>query len=200
MTTGKVFEPVVVDFERFEWLNRLDAGVVLGAGERAPKDIEVPIKDAQKIVHSVVRLVLDLPRNTTPQVVWSLGDSELLVHSDRTRIACSSGVVTITALVECDQCEPVKIPVPLGVGTKKAPSGLVMSTFTDLEGPREIVDVWSDAIKAFAWETLIEVVRVIAAQVGKDSRGRVLVPGSVGAAPGKLLIQPVARHTLKVDV
>ena len=193
-------ESVVVDFERFDWLDRLDDDIILGAGERAPKSIEVPIKDAQEIVHLVTRLVLDLPRNTTPQVVWSLGDSELLVHSDKTKIACSSGVVTITAQVECDQCEPVQIPVPLGVGTRKAPGGLVMTTFTDLEGPREIVEVWSDAINAFAWETLIEVARVIAAQVGKDSRGRALVPGSIGAAPGKLLIQPVARHTLKVDV
>ena len=193
-------ESVVVDFERFDWLDRLDDDIILGAGERAPKSIEVPIKDAQEIVHLVTRLVLDLPRNTTPQVVWSLGDSELLVHSDKTKIACSSGVVTITAQVECDQCKPVQIPVPLGVGTKSAPAGLVMTTFTDLEGPREIVTVWSDAINAFAWETLIEVARVIAAQVGKDSRGRALVPGSIGAAPGKLLIQPVARHTLKVDV
>jgi hypothetical protein len=193
-------ESVVVDFERFDWLDRLDDDIILGAGERAPKSIEVPIKDAQEIVHLVTRLVLDLPRNTTPQVVWSLGDSELLVHSDKTKIACSSGVVTITAQVECDQCEPVQIPVPLGVGTRKAPGGLVMTTFTDLEGPREIVEVWSDAINAFAWETLIEVARVIAAQVGKDSRGRALVPGSIGAAPGKLLIQPVARHTLKVNI
>jgi hypothetical protein len=195
-----IVEPAFVDFDKFKWLKRLDDNVILSAGERPAQGIDVPAKAAQLIVRQVVRLVLDLPRNSTPLVVWSLGDSELLVHSDETKIACSSGVVTISTVVECDQCEAVRIPVPLGVGTRKAPGGLLMTTFSDLEGPAEIVEIWSDAISAFAWETLIEVARVIAAQVGNDARGRALVPGSIGAAPGKLLIQPVVRHRLSAEV
>ena len=194
---GSAFE---IKFADFDWLTRLDDGIVLSAGQLAPKNTEVPTKDAQQIVASVVRLVLDLPRNSNPRVVWTLGDSELLVHSDTTKIACSSGVVTISVQVECDQCPPVTIPVPLGVGTRRAPSGLVMSTFSDLEGPAAIVGVWSDALSAFAWETLLEVARSVAAGVGSDARGLPLVPGSVGAAPGRLLIQPVARHSLKLEV
>ena len=188
-----------IDFNQFDWLIKLDDSVLLDIGEKAPENFEVPVKDVQPILLSVVRRVLDLPRNSTPLVVWSLGDSELLVHSDKTTITCSSGVVTISTLFECDQCAPQRIPVPLGVGTKKAPSGLVMSTFSDLQGPREIVDIWSDAINAFAWETLLEIAKVIAAQVGKDAKGKALVPGSIGAAPGKLLIQPIARHSLQVE-
>lgn len=190
----------VVDFDRFDWLNRLDDGIILTAGQQTSTDVEVPVKDAQAIVLQVVRLVLDLPRNSNPQVVWSQGDSELLVHSDKTTIACSAGVVTIKVMVECDQCKAIQIPVPFGVGTKKSPSGLVMTTFTDLEGPSTVVDVWSDAINAFAWETLIEVARTVSAQVGKDSTGRPLVPGSIAAAAGKLLIQPIARNNLRVDI
>lgn len=194
------FHAKSINLSQYDWFIKLDKDVLLDIGERTPKNIEVPIKDAQSILLSVVRLVLDLPKNSTPRVVWSLGDSELLVHSDKTKITCSSGVVTISTLFECDQCNPVQIPVPLGVGTRTSPSGLVMSTFSDLEGPREIVDIWSDSINAFAWETLLEVARVIAAQVGKDTRGKTLVPGSIGAAPDKLLIQPIARHSLQVEV
>ncbi len=191
-------ETLIVDISKFNWLTKLESGLVLGAGERAPDMISVPVRDAQKILSTVVRLVLDLPRRSTPLVVWSLGDSELLVHSDRTKIACSSGVVTITATVECDQHLRVDVPIPLGVGRRRAPSGLVMSRFTDLEGPPAIVDIWSDALSAFAWECLLEVARVIAAEVGNDSRGRPLVPGSIAASPRKLLIQPIARHSLRV--
>ena len=187
------------NFGRFDWFQKLDDNIVLDAGSRTPQPIEIPVKDAQLIVRSVVRLVLDLPRDSTPQVVWTLGRNELLVHSDKTRIRCSSGVVVITATVECDQHQPVRIPVPLGVGTRKAPSGLVMTTFTDLEGPADIVTPWHDPIVAFAWETLLETARTVAAGVGKDSRGRALVPGAIGAAPGKLLVQPIARHSLKAE-
>ena len=187
---------VDIDFGQFDWLYKLKPGLTLGPGELAPEVVEIPVANAQKIVRSVVRLVLDLPRRSTPEVVWSLGRNELLVHSDQTRIRCSSGVVVITATVECDQHKPVRIPVPLGVGTRKAPAGLVMTTFTDLEGPEEIVTTWHDAIVAFAWETLIETARVVAARVGNDARGRPLVPGSIAAAPRKLLVQPIARHKL----
>ena len=190
--------PAVVDFKQFKWLVRLDAGVVLHAGELTPEPISVPVGDAQKIVTSVVRRVLDLPRNSSPEVVWSLGDSELLVHSERTKIACSSGVVTFSVEVECDQCDRIAVRVPIGVGTSKSPSGLVMSTFSDLEGPVAIVQTWSDSIKAFAWETLLETASVITSQVGKDAQGRALVPGNIAAAPDRLLIQPVARQTLSV--
>jgi len=191
-------DPFAVNFNRFKWLPTLGKNAVLQPGDTTSKEIAVPVKDAQTIVLSVVRRVLDLPRDSSPQVVWTQGDSELLVHSDKTKIECSAGVVTITVQVECDQYESTAIRVPIGVGTSKSPSGLVMSTFSDLEGPAAIAEIWSDAIKAFAWETLLEVASTIAAQVGKDSQGRALVPGNIGASPGKLLIQPIARYKLSV--
>ncbi len=187
---------ILADFDQFKWLGRLEPSVQLDVGQLTPFDVKVPVRDAQKILNQVVRLVLDLPRNSTPTVVWTQGDSELLVHSDKTRIACSSGVITITVAVECDQHPLVTIPVPIGTGDRDSPAGLVMSSFSDLEGPEEIVETWFDPIVAFAWELIIEIARVIAAQVGKDSRGRALVPGSIGAAPRLFLIQPVARFRL----
>lgn len=190
----------VADLSQFKWLKRLDESVVLNTGERSPDLLKVPEKSAQRVLSEVVRLVLDLPRKSTPLVVWTQGDNELLVHSDETKIACTAGVVTIWVSVECDQHEKVQIPVPIGVGQKKAVSGLVMSAFEDLEGPAGIVSAWSDAITAFAWEALLELARVICAEVGRDSKGQPLVPGSIGATPDRLLIQPVARYSLTAGV
>jgi len=190
----------VADFDRFNWFDRLDRRVKLKIGQRSPTELKIPAKDARKILQKVVRLVLDLPRNSTPTVVWVRGDSELLVHSNRTRIGFSSGVVTVTVTVECDQHEMVQIPVPLGVAETKSPAGLLMSSFSDLEGPPEIVDTWFEPIVAFAWELLLEIASVICEQVGKDSRGLPLVPGNVAAGRGYLLIQPIARYQLKGGV
>ncbi len=188
------WEPV---FDQFKWFDRLDNKIKLDVGELSPDALKLPSKDAQVILRHVVRLVLDLPRNSTPLVVWSQADSELLVHSDQTLIAFSSGVVTITLAVECDQHKMVQIPVPIGVADTQSPAGLVMSSFTDLEGPEEIVETWFDPIVAFAWELLLEIASAVCQQVGKDSRGLPLVPGNVAAGSGYLLIQPIARHELK---
>ena len=139
-------DTLVADFNRFKWLKRLDQSVILNTGEASPDLLKVPEKDAQRVLDEVVRLVLDLPRKSTPTVVWTHGDSELLVHSDQTIINCTSGVVTISVAVECDQYQRVVIPVPLGVGQKKSVTGLVMSSFQDLQGPKGLVEIWSDAI------------------------------------------------------
>lgn len=189
-----------IDFSRFDWLKRIDSSLLLDIGNRSPDLLSIPTRDAQRILSETVRLVLDLPRNSTPLVVWTQGDSELLIHSDKTRIDLSSGVVTLRITVECEEHGKLVIPVPIGVGTKQSPSGLVMATFEDLEGPTELVAAWSDAIIAFAWEALLEVARVICSEVGNDKRELPLVPGSIGASPNRLLLQPVARFSLMPEV
>ncbi|PCM45837.1 hypothetical protein [Marinobacter sp. ANT_B65] len=198
MATPALFPSI--DFDRFVWLKRIEAGLLLEVGAQSPDLLSIPAKDAQQVLSETVRLVLDLPRNSTPFVVWTKGDSELLVHSDKTRISLSSGVVTLSITVECEEHGKLVIPVPIGVGTNQSPIGLVMATFEDLEGPAELVEAWSDAIIAFAWEALLEIARVICGEVGKDKRGLPLVPGSIGASSNRLLLQPVSRFSLMPEV
>ncbi|WP_040493124.1 hypothetical protein [Ilumatobacter nonamiensis] len=195
---GLIDDLIVID-GGFDWFERLGDGITLEPGQLTDSEFDVPIGEFRTVMNSVIRLVLDLPVGATPTVVWTLGDNELLVHSDETTVSCSSGVITVTAVVECDQCDKVAIPMPFGVGTRTARAGLVMSTFTDLQGPRSITDVWTDPLTAFAWETLLETARVICADVGNDNRGRPLVPGSIGAAPDVVLLQPIARHKLTAE-
>lgn len=191
---------LTVDFSGFRWLKPISADLLLDVGERSPDLLSIPTKDAEGLLLEVVRLVLDLPRNSTPLVVWTKGDSELLIHSHLTRLELTSGVITVTVAVECEEHGRLDIPVPIGVGTKQSPSGLVMSTFEDLEGPEELVQAWRDAIQAFAWESVLEVASVLCAEVGNDKRGLPLVPGAIAAAPNALLVQPVARFSLMPGV
>ena len=89
------------------------------------------------------------------------------------------------------------IEVPFAVGTHDRPAGLTMSTQRRLLGPDVIVDRWSDAIVAFAWEALLETARRLAERAGKDTQGRPLIPVAIASGSGTLHIQPMARHNLR---
>jgi hypothetical protein len=71
-----------------------------------------------------------------------------------------------------------------------------MSTLDRLDGPEVVVARWSAAITAYAWEALLELATRLCAGLGRDSRRLALIPGSIGAARGSLLIQPMSRHDL----
>ena len=176
------------------WFTKGRPGVLVpGALTREP--LAIPERDAQRLLRDVVRLVADLPIGASPNVVWQLGDSELEVDSSATTISCAEGLVTINVFVNCDQLEKLTpISVPIAVGTAKAPTGLVMSSLTKLRGPEVVTRTWSDAIVAFAWESLVEVSRRVTGELQRDKRSKSLVPGGIAASKGVLIIQPMARH------
>jgi hypothetical protein len=189
-----------VDVSRAAWLREVELAVGTGAKGRlrpgSPTDApaRVPLRTAERMLRGVVRFVADLPAGSSPQVVWRSGEAELLVHTDRITLALAPGTVRIGLTVDCDQLDaPTEVVVPLGVGTLQAPAGLVMSGLTRVEGPAVVADLWSEALTAFAWESLLELARRLCAGLGKDSAGRVLVPGSIGATTRELLVHPMAR-------
>jgi hypothetical protein len=161
--------------------------------------IEVKDATAQKLLRSIVHLVADIPADSPPDVVWESGRNELLVTTDRVKLSCTSGVVTIGVRVHCDQIDaPTEVTVPIGVGTRDHPRGLVMSTFFRPLGPAAVVEPWADALVGFAWECLLELARKLCAEVGSDGQGRPLIPVDVGAAPKLLLIRAMARHDANI--
>ena len=177
------------------WFRRLDNGINLEPGAAAPDLLRIPVRDALRIMRVTVRFVADIPPRSSPDVVWVNGENELLVHTAQIKLACLSGLVLVALPVSCDQVpEAVTIELALGVGTAEAPSGLVMSTLNRPLGPDVIVDVWSGALIAFAWEGLVHLAQTLCAGVGNDADGRPLIPGYIAAARGELLIQPMARH------
>lgn len=189
----------LVDFDLHDrdWLTTITASVPVGTPVESTTT--VPQGDAQRILRAVVRLVADLPVDSPPQVVWTVGDSELLVHTDTITLTCTVGLLRVGIDVECDQVQGRQtMSVPFAVGTQDAPSGLVMQTYDRLDGPAVITAVWTDAITAFAWESVLETARRLCAEVGSDTRGRPLVPGSIGSGSGVLLLRPMARHDARL--
>jgi hypothetical protein len=181
------------------WYVPLRSRIRLEPGELAPSRqfLTIPEADARALLRSTQRLVADLPLDAAQRVVWQQGRSELLVDLSRTTLSCKVGLVTVTLTVLCDQVDgPATVAVPFAVGTEEEPNGLVMSTFSALDGPQVVVSQWTEAITAFAWETLIELARRLCADLGHDAAGRPLVPGAIGSGSRVLLVQPMARHEL----
>jgi len=180
-----------------EWFRPLAQDIKLTAGMLAPHTLRVPVAAANAVLRSIIHLVADIRADAPPTVVWTSGANELLVMLDRTRIVCAPGFVTFALFVACDQLRGVqRIDVAFAVGSKSRPTGLLMSAFDRVQGPAIIADTWSATITAFAWEALITTAQQLAGGVGKDSRGRALVAGSIAADTDVLLVGPMARHNL----
>jgi hypothetical protein len=159
------------------------------------KWIEVPAADAQRLIRDTARLVADLPRDGSSTVVWRSGASELLVETDQLTLTCNAGLVTVGIPIGCDQLDGrAVVTVPFAVGARANPRGLFMATFATPTGPSVVIDVWADALTAFAWEALLTLAQRLAAAAGTDRRRRALVPVAIGAQPRVLLVQPMARH------
>lgn len=166
------------------------------------KWIEVPVRQAVPMLRATTRLVADLPPTGSRTVVWTSGLDELAVATDRVTMTCRPGLVTVRIPVSCDQLSaqergrrrrPV-VDVPLAVGTAEQPRGLMMATVSVPRGPSVVVDLWADALRAFAWESVLTLAREIARAAGHDRTGRSLVPAAVGAEAKRFLVRPMAGH------
>ena len=179
------------------WFRLLDARAKLKAGTPAPQPLRVPVDAANRALATTVRLVANLPTGTSGDVVWTHGAAELLVHTEDVKLACASGAVTVSVPVSCDQVPAgATVTVPFAVGSDRRTAGLVMSSFSRPVGPDAVTTLWSEALMAFAWETVLLLAQRLCGAVGHDAAGRPLVPASIGAEPGVLILQPMARNEL----
>jgi hypothetical protein len=186
-----------VSLTTLKWFSRLDPSTRIVAGALAPLNLRVPVAHANRILQQTVRLVADLPAGSNGHVVWTQGDDELLIVSDRIALTCNEGLITVSLPVKCDEiAREAAVHVAFAVGTAKKNAGLVMSTLSRPVGPALIVGIWGEAITAFAWEALLHLAQQLCGAVGHDEAGRPLIPASMGAQEGVLLISPMARHQL----
>jgi hypothetical protein len=128
------------------------------------------------------------------EVVWVDGDSELAVGVGGVRVETTLGAVVVTLPVRCDQTGPTEVHVTFAVGEPGRPTGLYAATQRRPRGPAAIVDTWGDAIVAFAWNIVLDLVSGLAGASGKDARGNKLVPVELEATPEGLAILPMARY------
>jgi hypothetical protein len=189
---------VRVNLPRFDWFKPLPPDVVVPPGKVSPQLLRVPERDAERVLLAVIHLVADIRKEQPPNVVWTLGNDELHVLLDKTRLSCGPGIITIGLTVQCEEARgPQRMDVGFAVGRPDRPTGLIMSTFDRVQGNLAIANTWSESLTAFAWEAVVTMAEELSGGMGKDSRGRALVPGSIAADKGAIFIDPMARHDLR---
>ena len=166
----------------------------LAAGAATDRLVVSP-REASRLSIEAAKRAAGLFRPTKrTEAVWVNADSELAVGIAAVRLETGPGVVIVTIPVRCDQTGPAEVHVTFAVGEPGRPAGLYVATQRRPRGPAVIIDTGGDAIVAFAWQVLLDLVSGLAGAVGKDARGNRLVPAELEATRQGLAIVPMARH------
>jgi hypothetical protein len=128
------------------------------------------------------------------ELVWVEGENELAVLFAQVNVKLSAGLIRVGIPVRCDQTGPATIEVLFAVGSPEQPAGLYAAAPRRPNGPELIVSTWGDALLAFAWQCVLDLVTGIAAATGKDQRGNLLVPVEIAVSGRGIEIVPMARH------
>ncbi|WP_164478494.1 hypothetical protein [Mycolicibacterium stellerae] len=129
-------------------------------------------------------------------VVWRDGGDELAVDPGGAAVATADGAVVVTIPVSCDQSGPSQAQVTFVVGTSDAPAGMYAATDGRPRGPAAITDRWADALTAFAWSAVLDLLASVSGTVGNDKDGLPLIPGALVATADGITVTPMARHPL----
>jgi len=177
------------------WFRPLEHHVYLSAGTRTPNPLRVPVGDAQLLLYKMVREVIGLPRDASPDVVLTAGRAEILVHTRGIGLNATPGVITVGLAVGCDQLpDGGSVQIPFAVGTEDKPAGLVMAAFDRPSGPSAVIDGWAESLTALAWSAIVHLAQSLCAAAGEDATGNPLVPGYLSAMRDVLILQPMAAH------
>jgi hypothetical protein len=172
--------------------------VPLAPGTPAAAPVPVDPRAAQSLVATAALaasgLMLESGQTSGDSVVWTQGDRELLVLVAHVRIELGDGVIAVTIPVQCDQAGGAEVHVSFVVGDPKRPAGLFAATEDRPRGPDVVVDLWGDALTAFAWQLVLDVAAGVAAHAGTDADGAGLIPAALAASPDGLSVLPQARH------
>lgn len=158
------------------------------AGGRGPQ-IDLDPKSATLLLISAARKISD----GESVIIWEQAGSALEVVSAKIRLKTTDGRLIVTIPVRCDETGGVSITVPFAVGSKVRPSGMIATTTAKPIGPPEIIQIWGDALVAFAWAAIIEVSQALANQVGQDAERAGLIPLSLLASDNGLRVSTMAR-------
>jgi hypothetical protein len=161
---------------------------------------EIPLdpKTGEALYRLVARQISGLPTEAIGEagvVVWTQGDDELTVFVDEVAVTTAEGAIAIDIPVRCDQAGTATVRVRLATGNDARPAGFVAATDERPLGPGAVVDVWGEALTAFAWHILLTTTAKLADASGRDADGAGLIPVGVRANEGGLVVVTMARHT-----
>jgi hypothetical protein len=129
-------------------------------------------------------------------VVWRDGGDELAVDPGGATVVTADGALVVTIPVSCDQTGPSRVQVMFVVGAPDRPAGLYAATDGRPQGPAAIIHRWADALTAFAWSALLELLASVSGAVGNDQNGDPLIPGALVATTDGVAVTPMGRHPL----
>ena len=129
------------------------------------------------------------------RVIWQSGPNALEVLAGRVGLQTADGRALVTIPVRCDQTGEAKITVAFAVGSTKRPAGMIAVVSGCPAGPPAIVNLWGEALTAFAWGALMDFAQDVAAESGQDQDRAGLIPGALFATPDGLSLLPMARHS-----
>lgn len=128
------------------------------------------------------------------EVVWVEGENELAVGIAGVDVKLGDGLIRVLIPVRCDQTGAANIELLFATGSPTEPAGLYAATSRRPNGPEVVVAAWGDALVAFAWQCVLDLITGIAAATGKDARGNLLVPVELAVSARGIQILPMARH------
>ena len=127
------------------------------------------------------------------EVVWTDGDSELLVHAGRSRLVLIDGFALAGIPVYTEETGEVEVVVPFATGTPKEPLGLVVATEPEPRGPPALTARYGDPLVAAAWQAMLSVVKELSAASGVDAHLNPLLPAVLSTSGMGLHLTAQAR-------
>jgi len=168
----------------------------LPAGQVGP-GIPLPPDAAPTLFRLVARQILTLPVQSGAAgavVVWTQGDDELAVLVDEIGVQTADGAAAVAIPVRCDEVGQTIVRVRFAIGSGERPAGLLATSDDRPFGPPEVVDIWGEALTAFAWQILLTVATRLASATGRDVDGAGLVPAALHANESGFAVTTMARH------
>ncbi len=192
-------EPVAPEFARFVEAERRAHRLPAAARKMGEGEVFEPVfieaGRSVELMRVASRRAAGFFRPTQrSEVVWVEGENELAVGIAGVDVKLGDGLIRVLIPVRCDQSGPARVELLFATGSPSEPAGLYAATSRRPNGPPVVIEAWGDALVAFAWQCVLDLVTGIAAATGKDARGNLLVPVELAVSARGIQILPMARH------
>ncbi len=192
-------ETVAPEFARFVEAERRAKRLPMATRKMAEGDVFEPVfieaGQSIELMRVASRRAAGFFRPTKrTEVVWVEGENELAVGIAGVDVKLGDGLIRVLVPVRCDQTGAASVELLFATGSPTEPAGLYAATSRRPNGPEIVIAAWGDALVAFAWQCVLDLITGIAAATGKDARGNLLVPVELAVSARGIQILPMARH------